>query len=313
LVQSTDEAQICKHKLSLLGNCFKTIVRKASETSERWANITSKLHEQVTDLSEDANKLRSLDERFEQSTKMLTLLRSQQEDLILQFMTVKPALEKAHLYVREYKRKWSQTSDENRHLRMETKRLRAKIDDFHRAEGIMHTKIDEQEMSLAQLRKELNNEAQNLSESQAVIERLKHSLNDTTNERDELIKNVTNINKKVEKLDSDIDGYTDENRLLHQATQKLEKQLANAHAHIESLQRTYQQNELSYQEKINECESLIISLKDANRDSLSVSEQKRAELNMAQTEIQSLKYEQSITTAKVRFDHKLIRPYHVIV
>ncbi|CAM2700904.1 unnamed protein product [Rotaria socialis] len=298
LVQSTDEAQICKHKLGLLGNCFKTIVRKASETSERWANITSKLHEQVTDLSEDANKLRSLDERFEQSTKMLTLLRSQHEDLILQFMTVKPALEKAHLYVREYKRKWSQTSDENRHLRMETKRLRAKIDDFHRAEGIMHTKIDEQEMSLVQLRKELNNEVQNLSESQAVIERLKHSLNDTTNERDELIKNVANINKKIEKLDNDIDGYTDENRLLHQATQKLEKQLANAHAHIESLQRTYQQNELSYQEKINECESLIISLKDANRDALSVLEQKKSELNMAQTDIQSLKYEQSITTSK---------------
>ena len=64
-------------------------------------------------------------------------------------------LEKAYLYVREYKRKWSQVSDENRHLRMETKRMRNKIDDFHRAEALMHTKIDEQETALVQLRKEL--------------------------------------------------------------------------------------------------------------------------------------------------------------
>ena len=70
-------------------------------------------------------------------------------------MAMKLALEKAHLYVREYKRKWSQTSDENRHLRMEVKRMRTKIDDFHRAEGLMHAKIDEQEVNLAQLRKEL--------------------------------------------------------------------------------------------------------------------------------------------------------------
>lgn len=128
---------------------------KASETSERWANITSKLHEQITDLSEDTNKLRTIDERFEQSTKLLNHLRSQHEDLILQFVAIKPVLEKSHLYVREYKRKWSQTSDENRHLRIEIKRMRAKIDDFHRAEGIMHSKIDEQETTLAKLRKEL--------------------------------------------------------------------------------------------------------------------------------------------------------------
>ncbi|CAF0725433.1 unnamed protein product [Rotaria sordida] len=298
LVQSIDEAKICKRKLTLLGNCFKTVVRKASETSERWASITSKLHEQITDLSEDANRLRILDERFEQSTKMLTLLRSQHEDLILQFMTVKPVLEKAHLYVREYRRKWSQTSDENRHLRMEIKRLRAKIDDFHRAEGIMHTKIDEQEMNLVQLRKELNNETQSHSECQILIERLKHTLDDTIQERDQLIKNMTNVNKKLEKLENDIDGYTNENRLLHQATQKLEKQLANTHAHNESLQRTYQQNELSYQEKINECESLLVSLKDVNKDSLCLLEQKKAELNMTQSEIQSLKYEQSTTATE---------------
>ncbi len=55
---------------------------------------------------------------------------------------------------------------------------------------------------------------------------------------------------KIEKYENDIDGYTNENRLLHQATQKLEKQLSNAHAHHESLQRTFHQNELSYKEKV---------------------------------------------------------------
>lgn len=109
----------------------------------------------MTDLSEDVNQLCLLDERFEQSTKVLTHLRSQHEDLVLQVLALKPALEKAHLYVREYKRKWSQTNEENRHLRAENKRMRSKIDDFHRAEGLMHTKIEEQELSLAQLRKEL--------------------------------------------------------------------------------------------------------------------------------------------------------------
>ena len=38
---------------------------------------------------------------------------------------------------------------------METKRMRGKIDDFHRAEGLMHAKLEEQEISLTQLRKEL--------------------------------------------------------------------------------------------------------------------------------------------------------------
>jgi chromosome segregation ATPase len=128
---------------------------KASETSEQWANVTSRLHEQIIDLSEDTNKLRILDERFEQSTKLINLLRNQHEDLMLQYQAIKPVVEKAHLYVREYKRKWSQTSEENRHLRMENKRMRGKIDDFHRAEGLLHSKIEEQDMILTQLRKEL--------------------------------------------------------------------------------------------------------------------------------------------------------------
>ena len=50
-----------------------------------------------------------------------------------------------------------------------------------------------------------------------------------------------------------MDGYTNESRLLQQATQKLEKQLTSAHAQNESLQRTFHQNELSYQEKVKEC------------------------------------------------------------
>ncbi|CAF0728780.1 unnamed protein product [Adineta steineri] len=298
LIQSLDEAKIYKRKLTLLGNCFKTVVRKASETSEQWVISTSKLHEQITDLSEDANKLRTLDERLEQSTKMLTLLRSQHEDLILQFMAVKPVLEKAYLYVREYKRKWSQTSNENRHLRSETKRMRSKIDDFHRAEGLMHTKIDEQEATITQLRKELNNEAQTHFEAETLIERLKHTLDDTVHERDQLIKNMTNANKKIEKYESDIDTHTNEIRTLNQQAQKFEKQLTNTYAHNETLQKTLQQNESSYHGKINECESLLISLKEANKNSLSLLEQKKTELNAAQSELQAFKYQQAATTSK---------------
>ncbi|CAF0922423.1 unnamed protein product [Adineta ricciae] len=298
LIQSMDESKIYKRKLTLLGNCFKTVVRKASETSEQWVVSTSKLHEQITDLSEDANKLRSLDERLEQSTKALTLLRSQHEDLILQFMGVKPVLEKAYLYVREYKRKWSQTSNENRHLRMETKRMRSKIDDFHRAEGLMHGKIEEQEATVVQLRKELNTEAQTHFEAETLIERLKHTLDETVRERDQLIKNMANATKKIEKFENDTDGYNNEIRSLHQQIQKFEKQLASTHGQNEALQKTIQQNELSYQEKINECELLLISLKEANKNTLGLVEQKKNELNATQSEIQALKYQQTATASK---------------
>ncbi len=54
-----------------------------------------------------------------------------------------------------------------------------------------------------------------------------------------------------------------------------------------------------FSSQINECESLLISLKDANKDSLCLLEQKKLELNMIQSQIQSLKYEQSITNSKV--------------
>jgi len=201
----------------LFSNANFFLFQKASETSERWANVTARLHEQITDLSEDFNKLRSFDERLEQSTRMFNLLRSQHEDLILQYVTIKPVLEKTHLYVREYKRKWSQTSDENRQLKMEIKRLRNKLEDFHRAEGLMHSKIEEQTTSLTQLRKELrfiefhfflystsnclfivfSNEGQTRSEAQVLIERLKRTLDETVHVRDQLTKDLTHANKKV--------------------------------------------------------------------------------------------------------------------
>ena len=109
--------------------------------------------------------------------------------------------------------------------------------------------------------------------------------------------------------------------MLQQATQKLEKQLNNSHAQNESMQKTFQQNEYSYQEKvkrkekkrkrsltslvfllfqINECESLLRSLKDANRETVSLLEQKKTELNLTNSEIQSLKYENSAIIAKVK-------------
>jgi hypothetical protein len=152
-MQSMDEAKIYKQKLALLGDCFKTIVRKvryveiflillfyqAPEMNERWANTTTHLNEQIVDLSEDVDRLRTLDERFEQSTKALTNLQGQHEDLLVQFRSLKSIVGKVHLYLREYKRKWSQVSDDNLHLRIENKRLRDKIDDFYRTEGLMHT------------------------------------------------------------------------------------------------------------------------------------------------------------------------------
>jgi septal ring factor EnvC (AmiA/AmiB activator) len=55
---------------------------------------------------------------------------------------------------------------------------------------------------------------------------------------------------QIEKFEKDIDGYTNEIRLLHQQTQKFEKQLANTHANNELLQKTLQQNEASYREKV---------------------------------------------------------------
>lgn len=42
-----------------------------------------------------------------------------------------------------------------------------------------------------------SNEAQSLAESETLIERLKRTLDDTVKERDDLLKNVTNISKKV--------------------------------------------------------------------------------------------------------------------
>jgi chromosome segregation ATPase len=96
-----------------------------------------------------------LDDRFEQSTKLLAYARTQHDDVLAQFSTLKTAVGKAHVFLREYRRRWSQTNDDNRHLRTETKRMRHKIDDFHRAEGILHKKIDEQDATLTQLRQEL--------------------------------------------------------------------------------------------------------------------------------------------------------------
>jgi hypothetical protein len=128
---------------------------QASETSERWGSITTHLDEQIVDLNDDVEQLHTLDERFEHSTKLLTFLRGQHEDYLVQFLSLKSIVEKARIFLREYKRKWSQTSDENRHLCIENKRLRDKVDDYHRAESLMHVKIEEQEIGLSQLRKEL--------------------------------------------------------------------------------------------------------------------------------------------------------------
>lgn len=42
-----------------------------------------------------------------------------------------------------------------------------------------------------------SNEGQTRSDAQTLIERLKHTLDETVNEREQLIKNMNNANKKV--------------------------------------------------------------------------------------------------------------------
>ncbi|CAF3693774.1 unnamed protein product [Adineta steineri] len=288
LIQSTDEVKIYKQKLALLGDCFKTIVRKASESSEQWADITAHLDEYLLDLNDDVDKLYLFDERFEQSIKISTQLRGQYEDLVEQFLSLKTNVERLHFHIHKYKQKWLQMNDENRHLRIETKHLRDKIENFHR----IHAKNDEQEIILGQIRKELNYESQTRLETQRTIEQLKYTLDETTFERNQLMKNITIAHEKIEKFEHDISEYTNENHLLQETIQKLEKQL---HIQNESLE----QNEQYYQEKINECESLLISLTETNNNSLHSLEHKTSELNTARTEIQTLKYEQTSTVSKL--------------
>lgn len=86
---------------------------------------------------------------------MLNFLRNHHEDVVLQVTALKPVLERVNLLTREYKRKWSQTSEELRHLRTENKRLRAKVDDFHRSENALHKRLEEHESTFTQLKKEL--------------------------------------------------------------------------------------------------------------------------------------------------------------
>ena len=82
---------------------------------------------------------------------MLANLRSQHEDVLVHYLSFKPVLEKVHIYMRNLKRQHRQINDENRHLKIENKRLREKLEDFHRAEHSMHTKIDEQQIVINQL------------------------------------------------------------------------------------------------------------------------------------------------------------------
>jgi hypothetical protein len=96
---------------------------------------------------------------------------------------------------------------------------------------------------------------------------LKHTLDETIFERDQLMKNITFTHKKVisryvlylkiktsfvspqvEKLENDISGYTNENRLLQQTNQKLDKQLSILHGENEGLK----QKEESCQGKVIE-------------------------------------------------------------
>ncbi|CAF4867569.1 unnamed protein product, partial [Rotaria sp. Silwood2] len=102
----------------------------------------------------------------------------------------------------------------------------------------------------------------------------------------------------IEKFENDIVGYTSENHLLQETVEKLEKQLNNLHIQNQSLENTLELNQHSYHEKSNEYESLLISLKEANQNSLHLLEKRETELNTTQSEIQTLKYEQSAIISK---------------
>ena len=84
-------------------------------------------------------------------------------------------------------------------------------------------------------------------------------------------------------------------RSVQQTNQKLEKQVTLLHAQNQSLE----ENERSYEEKITECEVLLGSLKEVNKSLQQQFEQKKLELNAAQSELQNLRFEQTSTTSKV--------------
>ncbi|UJR13437.1 hypothetical protein I4U23_000451 [Adineta vaga] len=277
LIQSMDGGKIYKQKLVLLGECFKTIIRKASETSEQWVDLITHLDELITDLSNEIDRFHLLGEHFQQSTNISTQLRVQYEDLISQFLMLKSNVEKIHLYLRKSKQKSFQINEENLHLHIEIKRLREKIENYHRVENLMHTKTNEQEIGLNQLRKDLNSEFQGRLEVQRINEQLKHAIDEMTIERNQLIKTMNNAQKQFEK---EISTYANEKCLLQETIDKLEEQL-----HIQS-----QSLEQSYQDKIYECESLLISLTESHKNLL---EEKTLQLDTAQSKIDSLKHEHS--------------------
>ncbi|CAF1286734.1 unnamed protein product, partial [Didymodactylos carnosus] len=99
MIQSIDEGKICKRKLAILGECFQTLVRKSSETSEKWAKAIQRLHDQFSDINEQLIKLRLIEERFEQTMKIITVLRSHYEDISLQTVALKPVIEKLYMYI----------------------------------------------------------------------------------------------------------------------------------------------------------------------------------------------------------------------
>ncbi|CAF1429218.1 unnamed protein product, partial [Adineta ricciae] len=279
LMQSMDCAKIYKQKLALLGECFKMIIRKASETSEQWADLTTHLDELITDLSNETERFHLLGECFEKSIKLSNQLQLQHEDSLGQFFALKSNVAKIHLHLREYKQKSSQMHNENLHLHVEVKRLHEKIENYHRIENLMRIKSNEQEIGLQQLRKELNHELQARSEAQRLAEQL-------TMERNQLLKNNSSVQKKIDKLQKDVSSYADEKRVLQQTIDKLEEQCSLQSQSLEQSQR-------SYQDQIHECESLLISLSGSNKNSLLLLEEKTQELDTARSEMQSLKHEHS--------------------
>ncbi|CAF1568878.1 unnamed protein product, partial [Didymodactylos carnosus] len=104
----------------------------------------------------------------------------------------------------------------------------------------------------------------------------------------------------IDKLEHDLDTYAEENRLLNQTTQKLDEKMINTHSYNESLKRDFHQTEQKYQAKIADCELLLISMKEAQKDTICLLEQKKVEITMLQSELETLRVENIHSNSKIQ-------------
>ena len=128
---------------------------QASETSERWSHFTDSLDVRVKSVNADLRALQPLEERLEQSIRLLSQLQSQQEEVLVQALTFPPKLEKFHSLLRQVQQRFTRLNDDNRLLSLAQRRSEEKIEHLQRRETQLHSTVEEQERTLTQLRKDL--------------------------------------------------------------------------------------------------------------------------------------------------------------